>query len=140
MNTNPQYLGTGWSFPPKFTKGGQDVHMVSGEQDVHESLQILLGTRLGERILRSDYGCDLSRYVFGTVDDGFASALGSLVRQSLTKNEPRIRLESVGVKQSDDEAGLIELKITYLIHQTNSRYNMVYPFYINEALQTPVSK
>ena len=58
MLADSSFLGTGWSFPPTFRKGGADVEMAAGSEDIHQSLQILLSTRLGERILQPEFGCD----------------------------------------------------------------------------------
>jgi len=66
--TQPSFLGTGWSFPPTFTKGGADLIIVSGPEDIHQSLQILLSTQLGERVMREDFGCDLNVLLFEEVD------------------------------------------------------------------------
>ena len=139
MNKNPEYLGTGWSFPPRFSESGKEVHMTSGAEDVHESLQILLGTRLGERVMRSSYGCELSRFAFEGITNSLTTGLTSLIKQSIVKNEPRVRLENVSISRNKDDLGRIDISISYRIHQTNSRYNMVYPYYINEATQSPVS-
>ncbi len=62
------FLGTGWAFPPTFTKGPQSIVMVSDEADIRQSLEILLTTSIGERFLRPEYGCDLRRYLFEPLD------------------------------------------------------------------------
>ena len=64
MPTDPSFLGTGWSFPPTFTRGGAEVDLVSGADDIEQSLQILLSTRLGERLMQPDFGCDLQQVMF----------------------------------------------------------------------------
>jgi phage baseplate assembly protein W len=50
MIENNSFLGRGWSFPPSFDDTCMDVKMLNGAEDIESSLQILLSTRLGERI------------------------------------------------------------------------------------------
>jgi len=138
MTHTSSFLGTGWSFPPSFTLNGNNVLTVSGAEDVHQSLEILLATRLGERVMLEDYGCELSEYMFEEVDQGLISNLANLIKKAITRHERRIILDDVQIKQSNDIHGLLMIHITYTIRNTNSRYNMVYPFYINEATH-PVS-
>ncbi len=69
MSTDQPFLGTGWSFPPAFTKGGAEVEMVSGAEDIHQSLQILLSTRLGERVMQDEFGCDLHSVLFAVAQE-----------------------------------------------------------------------
>ena len=62
------FLGTGWGFPPAFSLGGGEVYMATEEQDIFESLEILLGTSLGERVMAEDFGCNLNDYLFEELD------------------------------------------------------------------------
>lgn len=133
MTGSSSFLGTGWRFPPSFTRNGNDVLMVSGPEDIHQSLDILLSTRLGERVMLENYGCDLSDFIFEEVDQGLASNLTQRIEKAITRHERRIILESVRLDRSDEMSGLLLIHINYTIRNTNSRYNMVYPFYIDEA-------
>ena len=133
MKQEQAFLGTGWNFPPTFHKGGADVEMVSGAEDIHQSLQILLSTRLGERVMQEDYGCDLSFVLFEEIDQGLLNALNSLVSDAILYHEPRINMDNLDVSEDADEPGRLIIQIEYTIRGTNSRFNMVYPFYINEA-------
>jgi phage baseplate assembly protein W len=137
MAQTPPFLGTGWSFPPAFSRGGADVALVSGIDDVHQSLQILLSTRLGERVMQDDFGCDLSAYLFEEVDQGLVNSLTGLISTAIVHHETRIRLDQVIIDRSDSDEGLLLINIEYTIRSTNSRFNMVYPFYINEAMAPP---
>ena len=56
MSDTSSFLGTGWGFPPTFTRGGGDVQMMSGPEDIHESLQILFSTQPGERLMQDAFG------------------------------------------------------------------------------------
>ena len=127
------FLGTGWAFPPRFTAGGADVDTVSGVQDIDQSLQIILSTRLGERIMRHDFGCDLGEIMFEEIDQGMVNTLTGLVTDAILYHEPRIKLERVDVSDSESVHGLLLIRLDYTVRSTNSRYNMVYPFYLYEV-------
>lgn len=130
----PPFLGSGWSFPPTFSQGGADVAMATGVDDVHQSLQILLSTRLGERLMQHQFGCNLTDYLFEEVDQGLINSLSSLIKAAVIHHEPRIHLNRINIDQSDRDQGLLLISLDYTIRTTNSRYNMVYPFYIKEAI------
>jgi uncharacterized protein len=133
MNSGQSFLGTGWSFPPSFTKGGADVKLVSGVEDIHQSLQILLSTNMGERIMQDDFGCDLSNVLFEEMDQGMINTLTSLISDAILYYEPRITLDHLDVSESEAHQGLLLISIEYTVRSTNSRFNMVFPFYINES-------
>jgi phage baseplate assembly protein W len=133
MTTDPSFLGTGWSFPPRFTQGGEEVEMVSGVEDIYQSLQILFSTQRGERIMQAEYGCDLDHALFEEVSQGLVNTLTSLISDSILYHEPRITLDRLDISESESERGLLLISLEYTVRSTNSRFNMVYPFYINEA-------
>ena len=134
MATNEaSFLGTGWRFPPAFTRGGADVLMTAGTEDIEQSLKILLTTRLGERTLQEDYGCALDHFLFEELDQGLVNNLTRLISDGILYYEPRIDLNALDVSASEAEAGLLLIRLSYTVRATNSRFNMVYPFYLNEA-------
>jgi len=133
MLADSSFLGTGWSFPPAFRRGGADVEMAAGSEDIHQSLQILLSTRLGERVLQPEFGCDLTDILFEEIDQGLVNTLTSLISDAILVFEPRISLDNLDVSESADEPGLLLIQIEYTVSSTNSRFNMVYPFYLNET-------
>ena len=134
MGDDPSFLGTGWSFPPTFTEGGADVATVFDAEDIHQSLQILFATSLGERVMQDDYGCDLGRFLFEEIDRGLINSLTGLVSDAILFHEPRIALNNLQISDAEAVAGLLLIQIDYTIRTTNSRYNMVYPFYLSEAI------
>lgn len=132
MNDKLEFIGTGWSFPPAFDNVSGNMQMVTGEQDIHESLHILLSTSLGERIMRPDYGCNLKDYVFDPMNVSMESYIKKLVEDAIIYFEPRITLEKVSVDFTET-AGVMWIKIDFRIDATNSRANYVYPYYIKEG-------
>jgi phage baseplate assembly protein W len=127
------FLGTGWAFPPTFTRGGAEVELVSGVEDIHQSLQILLSTRMGERVMQDEFGCDLHHVLFEEVDQSLINTLTGIISDAILYHEPRIALNQLDISESDSQQGLLLISLDYTVRSTNSRFNMVYPFYINEA-------
>jgi len=138
MNTNKAYLGTGWSFPPAFDKEGNTITLVSAEKDIYQSLEILLSTSLGERVMQPDYGCNLKDYQFESVDNSLIGFLKDLVERAILFYEPRIKLERVDITEAESfelMQGLLRITVHYRIEGTNTRNNYVYDFYLREANQ-----
>lgn len=133
MAGDSSFLGTGWSFPPSFSARGGEVHVVSGEDDIEQSLGILLATQRSERVMQESFGCDLNEFLFTEISQGTIGRLRSFIEDAILHHEPRIVLNDIEVSESGAEAGLLLISIDYTIRATNSRFNMVYPFYINEA-------
>jgi phage baseplate assembly protein W len=129
----PAFLGTGWGFPPTFSRSLQGVEMVSGVTDIHQSLRILFATVPGERIMLPLYGCDLWRMVFRTLTTTLLTELKDMVEQAIVLWEPRIDLLAVEVVQDPAEDGLVRIEVEFVVRRTNTRSNFVYPFYMREA-------
>lgn len=137
MNTPyNSFLGTGWSFPPTFDFESGQVELVSDLDDIRESLNILLSTSLGERVMQPDYGCNLDDYMFESLNNSLIGLIKHHVENAILFYEPRIIAENVDVTAADS-TDLIEGKFTitveYTIPETNSRYNYVFDYYLNEA-------
>jgi len=134
---NKDFLGTGWSFPPTFSTFSHAVDMVTDDVDIRESLWILFSTRLGERIMLPQYGTSLWKMVFRTVSTTLMSQIKSIVSQAILSWEPRIDVDSVQVQQDPTVSGKLLIKVSYTIRQTNTRANLVYPFYLYEGTIPP---
>ncbi|MBC6996658.1 GPW/gp25 family protein [Neolewinella lacunae] len=131
--TLKSFLGTGWSFPPAFQLTTGAVQMVSEEDDIRQSLFLLFSTTPGERLMRPGYGCDLQMLVFERLNASTESQIADLIRMSILHYEPRITVEEVHVTLSDALQGRIDIAVFYTIRLTNSRDNIVYPFYFREG-------
>ncbi|GEP92148.1 hypothetical protein SAMN05660909_02047 [Chitinophaga terrae (ex Kim and Jung 2007)] len=132
MNTDQSFLGNGWSFPISFQQTG-DVEMASEEADIRQSLQILLGTRQGERVMQPRYGCNLDVLLFEPLTTSMLAYVKDLIQTAILYYEPRIELNTIKITQVDELTGLLLISLDYTILSTNSRYNLVYPFYLNEG-------
>ena len=127
------FLGTGWSFPPTFDKRVQALMMVSDEQDITQSLYIILSTTPGERVMSPEFGCNLNQITFKTLNERTRQEITSLIEEAVLNYEPRITLEDVVVDMKDPLEGLVEVTLHYRIRTINIRTNIVYPFYLIEG-------
>ncbi len=142
MNNDTQnnFIGSGWSFPPRFCSKTRNVELVSYEQDIKESIRILLSTTPGERIMQPSFGCELKRMVFNSITESIITKLRDSVERAILFFEPRVNLERVNVSANYDSLetnsaydGVLHISIDYTIRKTNTRSNMVYPFYYIEG-------
>jgi len=140
MNTKRPFTGTGWGFPPTFSTNEQKVVMTSDKEDIEKSLEILLGTIKGERIMQPSYGCNLNEMVFESFNLTMKNYLIDLIKTAILYHEARIEPSKIAIDESFIHEGRVHIEIDYIIRSSNSRFNMVYPFYINEAteIQKPV--
>ncbi|MEM7296359.1 MAG: GPW/gp25 family protein [Pseudomonadota bacterium] len=127
------FLGRGWSFPPALDPATGRAVMVSAEDDIVESLRILISTRPGERIMQPDYGCRLSDLVFEPMGEETETQVETTIRQAILFFEPRITAEEIEVSTQDWLEGHLSVRIEYRVIQTNTRANMVFPFYQSEG-------
>ncbi len=133
LDGDKAYLGTGWKFPPTFNWNAREVELVSAEDDIHESLNILLSTELGERVMQPTYGCNLTELMFEPLSPTVASHVKELIRTAILYNEPRIRLDALDLRLDQQLEGVVNIQIDFTIISTNSRFSFVYPFYLEEG-------
>lgn len=135
MNQKIAFLGTGWSFPPEFDHTLGEVVMSSDNKDIQESLSVILSTRLGERIMLPIFGCNLDDLLFNSLDLTTKSLAIERINDAILYYEPRINVLSITIDESQELEGVLLINIEYQIRATNSRMNMVYPFYKIEATE-----
>lgn len=123
------FLGTGWAFPLQFARDGRTL-MVSDEQDIRESLLILLSTRPGERIMHPLYGCNLHALVFEHVSESVVTEIRHTIMQAIARCEPRVEVELVAVLPGPDAHGVLPIELAYRVRATNTVHNLVYPFHV----------
>jgi phage baseplate assembly protein W len=127
------FLGKGWSFPPSFSQQTHSVEMVTEKEDICQSLFLLFSTSPGERLMKPEYGCDLHAVIFDNFDASTKSRLVDMITTSIVRFEPRIFLESINIWQQDPDEGRINIDIEFTIRITNTRDNIVFPFYFKEG-------
>lgn len=129
---NKSFLGTGWSFPPSFSRTQSSVTLVSDVTDIEQSLHVLLSTRRGERVMQPTYGCNLDVLLFEPISLTLITYITDMIRTAIMYHEPRITLNKLNVSDSDMLEGVVLITLDYTVKTTNSRFNYVYPFYKNE--------
>lgn len=130
---NDSFLGRGWAFPPAFNKISNSSAMVEDEEDIKQSIRIILGTIPGERMMFPSFGCGIHKFVFESRDETHMTMLRDTVYDALLYHEPRIKIEKITIHNDKEQDGLIRIHIDYKIIITNSRSNMVFPFYLKEG-------
>ena len=130
---NRDFLGRGWSFPPDFTGPVKGAAMLADEADVASSLEILLSTIPGERIMQPLYGCNMSELVFESLDTRMKTLMADKIESAILYFEPRVTLDSVKLDDSRVLDGVVLIQINYTVKSTNSRFNFVFPYYIQEG-------
>lgn len=132
MSSKFPFLGKGWSFPPEFDKQTSTVKMLADEEDINSSLEILFSTTVGERIMQPKYGANLKNLLFDPIDTSLKAYIKDLIKTAILYFEARIKLDNISLAAKPEE-GMLLITLEYTIRSTNSRYNFVYPFYLNEG-------
>lgn len=132
MTNNNAFLGTGWAFPPRFVGPNHQAVMSSDIQDIEQSLTILLSTTPGERPMAPDFGCRINQFVFEELTQTVLTQLESEIRYAILFFESRINVDEVHFLP-EPLTGQLLIQIDYRVVTTNTRSNMVYPFYLNEG-------
>jgi len=132
MTERKSFLGTGWSFPPTFNKESRSVLLTTDAEDINRSLQILFSTALGERLMQPKYGANLERFLFEPISETLKTHMKDLINDAILYHEARIKLLDLKLVTYDTE-GRIDITLEYMIKGTNSRYNYVYPYYLEEG-------
>lgn len=133
MEPENSFLGRGWAFPPSFDTKSKKSVMAEEDEDIRQSLFIILSTTPGERIMNPKFGCDLASCVFDNVDSLAINRMKDLIRTAILNYEPRITLHEVVVDTRDSFEGIVNIYLDYTIRKINVRTNIVYPFYLKEG-------
>ncbi len=126
------FLGTGWQAPVVTDHQG-DIELSSGEDNIEENVELILGTAQGERVMRPEFGCAIHDYVFSAIDLTTLNLIEDAVREALIRWEPRVDVEDIDARPDESRPNRVLIDIQYRIRSTNSTANMVYPFYLEEG-------
>ena len=129
-------LGSGLAFPLTVDRRGA-IALVGGRDDIEQALAIILGTAQGERPMRPEFGCEIHDLVFDTIDAATVGRIETAINAAIVRWEPRIELTAIDFDLSRAREGVLEITIGYRILATNQAHNLVYPFYVIPAEETP---
>ncbi len=126
------FLGKGWKFPVQVDATGR-IALSRFEDDIREAVRIILLTAKGERVMRPEFGTGLHNFVFETMSVTNIGTIQAAVQNALIQWEPRIELLSVSVEADQGEVGKLLINIDYEVRATNTRFNLVFPFYVSRT-------
>jgi hypothetical protein len=129
------FLGQGWGFPIQLDLDG-DIALAAQDEDVRQAVRLILETSPGERLMRPDFGSGLRALAFEPLNSATVAMAKLRVEQALIRWEPRIDQIAVQVETDPQRARLL-IEIRYRLRSTNTFYNLVYPFYLQEARVSP---
>lgn len=125
-----EFLGRGWKFPIEIGHDGAFT-LSQGNEDIQEAILMILKTAKGERPMEPEFGCNIHAYVFEVINQSTIMRMQEEIRIALLLYEPRI--EVLEISHEYKESGMLLFTIDYRVISTNSRYNIVYPYHMNEG-------
>jgi len=128
MAVEKDFLGKGWKFPVSIKN--EKIAASEGENSIKESIMIILGTAKGERVMRPDFGCGIQELVFAPNNTSTATLISVYIKDALLKWEPRIEVLNISAVPDKEEGNRLNINIEYMVRTTNTRRNIVYPFYL----------
>jgi phage baseplate assembly protein W len=135
-----RFLGKGWGFPPVFDPHTANIELVEEEEDIRQSLIILISTIPGERVMQPLFGCDIHSMVFKNINTNTITQIKDMISMAIIRYEPRIDVENIEAVRNEYERQRLDIKIIYTVRTTNIRTNIVYPFYFIEGTDLKDSK
>lgn len=126
------FLGTGLHFPVEADPVTGRLKESSYEENIKESIYLIVMTRKGERVMRPDFGCDIFTYMFDTVDYTALTMMRHAVEEAVIRWEPRITDIEVEIEEIEGAHSAVEIRIGYRVRTTNNPFNLVFPFYLEE--------
>jgi len=128
-----EFLGRGWAMPVELDAQTGRVASVAYEEDIRQSIRIILETAPGERVMRPNFGCGINEMMFTVLDTTTIEQIRSLVEEALVRCEARIELMAINVDEDANVRGEMKIEIDYRVRKTNQTGNLVFPFYFNEG-------
>ena len=129
MAKDRDFLGKGLRFPVSVNLNG-GVSSSSLEENVRQSIFVILGTAPGERIRRPRWGCQIHDLMFAPNNELTAARAEVYVEEAIYKFEPRVEKVKCRAAANADEPNRLDLRVEYVIAGTNNKRNLVFPFYL----------
>ncbi len=132
INTGNAFLGAGVAFPFSLDEHGH-MSMHRLEDQVRQSILLIMHTELGERVMRPDFGVGLTGLVFEPLNQSTLALAQHRVTEALVNFEPRIDVLNVGVTVDPHQQGVLQIELEYRVRRTDTLFNLVYPFYLERG-------
>ncbi len=126
---DPSFVGRGFRWPMSVDHTGS-IGLTSGAEDLDSSIRVVLATAPSERVMRPAFGCRIWDLLFEPVNANTLGLMAQAVREAVAQWEPRVEVENVEVSPDGDDSALVHISVTFRVRTTNSRRNLVYPFYV----------
>jgi len=133
MEERKDFLGRGWAMPVDIDPRTGRVASVEYEDDIRQSILIILETARGERVMRADFGCGIHELVFEAVDSRVLQRIRSEVEDALRRFEARIEVLGITIDEDATTEGVLLIELEYQVRRTNQTGNLVFPFYFREG-------
>lgn len=136
-HNDADFIGAGWSYPLGTDAAG-DVALVTGDREIEQAIRLILGTAVGERPMRPEFGCRIHDHIFNLLSSATAGQIAYDVRQALDRWEPRIDVVDVGIDFDEMASGVLYIDVRYTVRNVNDPRNLVFPFYVIPATDEPL--
>lgn len=127
-----EFLGTGWKYPVGAEADGS-ISSSSYEENIRESIMLILGTAKGERLMRPEFGCSIHEYAYSTMETLTQRMIENAIYEALVAWEPRIEVNEIKALTEKALEGKLLISIGYRVRRSNTQVNLVYPFYLKEG-------
>jgi phage baseplate assembly protein W len=127
-----EFLGTGWKYPVSVKADGS-FSSSSYEENIRESILLILGTAKGERLMRPEFGCSIHEFSYGIMDTLTQRMIENAIYEALVAWEPRIEVSEIKTLTEKASEGKLLISIDYKVRRSNTQVNLVYPFYLKEG-------
>lgn len=127
-----EFLGNGWKYPVSVKADGR-ISSSRYEDNIRESVLLILGTSKGERLMRPEFGCSIHEYAFSTMDTLTLRMIENAIYEALVEWEPRIDVNAIKTLTDNEKEGKLLISIDYSVRRSNTQFNLVYPFYLKEG-------
>jgi hypothetical protein len=133
MDERKDFLGRGWAMPVDIDPYSGVVATAEYEEDIRQSIRIIIETAKGERVMRPDFGCGIHDLVFEAVDTTTLRRIRSEVEEALRRYEARIEVLELVIDEDATAQGELLIQLEYRVRRTNQVGNLVFPFYYREG-------
>lgn len=133
MEEHKDFLGKGWAMPVDIDPQTGAIATAEYEDDIRQSIRIILETAPGERVMRPDFGCGIHEMVFEAIDSTAMERIRSEIGSALRRYEARIEVIGVTIDDAIPPQGMLPVEVEYRIRRTNQSGNLVFPFYFKEG-------
>lgn len=133
MDERKDFLGRGWAMPVAIDPYTGLIATAEYEEDIRQSIRIILETAKGERAMRPNFGCGIHGLAFEAIDTTALQRIRSEVEEAIRRFEARVDVLSVDPDEDATAEGKLLVQVEYRVRRTNQLGNLVFPFYFREG-------